>query len=375
MVHKGSLPQYGGLLIGVSILVAGYLLVPRLGRFVLHQGALMHTLDLVLEYLCIAGAWLVSEPYLLALPLVFWLEACHACWKPRIAIPATLLASLGILIAQVVMGTSTLPAVLVVIVSWLSGYGFHREFQHRIAALEAKLATRKLQIKNKNKLLSTLSHELRTPLTVIQTSTEILQEQRPGPVNQMQSRFLESTQANVRRMIRLVENILAQIKVEHTLFSLDRRLVDIRVIIRRVIRNMEPFLDDQQQQIRYTFENLIDPVNADDKWIEQVLINLIHNASKHIGEGGRILIALKQNEQCQIISVSDNGSVSETDDRPRILTEFYQGKDSRNDINDGAGLGLAIVRDIIEKHGGKVYISSVPQQGTTISFTLPLGGS
>ncbi len=246
-----------------------------------------------------------------------------------------------------------------------------RQEREQIVSLKQEITTQRLQIQNKNKLLSTLSHELRTPLTVIQTSTEILQEERPGPINETQKKFLDSTNANVRRMIRLVENILAQVKVEHTLFSLEKQEMDIRIVIRRVIRNMRPILDNQHQEVRYAFDNMIDHVYADDKWIEQVLINLIHNASKHVGSHGTILVTVKQNEQCMIVSVSDNGSGIDRDERPMIFNEFYQGRNTDNNILNGAGLGLAIVKDIIKKHGGKIYVSSVPKQGTMVSFTLP----
>jgi signal transduction histidine kinase len=252
-----------------------------------------------------------------------------------------------------------------------AGIILSKQERQELKVLEQERRTHLLQIQNKNKLLSTLAHELRTPLTVIQTSTEILQEGRPGDVNETQKRFLDSTHANVRRMIRLVENILAQIKVEHTLFSLEKQQMDIRTVIRRVIRNMGPFLDDQRQEVRYAFSNTIDHVLADDKWIEQVMINLIHNSSKHVGPGGSILVSVKQNELCVVVSVSDNGSGIDRRERPMIFDEFFQGTDTKNDIGNGAGLGLAIVRDIIEKHDGKVYISSSAGHGTIVSFTLP----
>lgn len=359
--------------VGLTCCYTVYGLIPRFFGYQLHTGSIFRLVDHYIELLLIASALFAFDPLLYSVPLVVWVFLLMGMVKGRLAGLLGLLPLLFIAFLSVYLVPSPRQVLLVLLFSSAGGFLLLSIHRQSVEGLEAELSTQELQIRNKNKLLSTLSHELRTPLTVIQTSTEILQEQRPGPVNETQRRFLDSTHANVRRMIRLVENILAQIKVEHTLFSLEKRTIDTRVIIRRVIRNMDPFLEDQGQKVRYTFDTMVDPVKADDKWIEQVLINLIHNASKHIGQKGTILIALKQNEQCQIISVSDNGSGIDREERPKIFSEFYQGKDAENDINDGVGLGLAIVRDIIEKHGGKVYISSVQHQGTTISFTLPLG--
>ncbi len=363
----------------LALTVAGWLLalllytsLTRIRTMRLHTRALP---DLLVEFPVLAYAVLFLQPVFFLMFIIIWYYRLfervsgYAVYVSAAVTWALLLLPPLTGISPVPAGQSLyIPGILLAL--WLGYLLAHQEHED-ISQLQADVSRLRLQIRNKNKLLSTLSHELRTPLTVIQTSTEILQEERPGPVNETQKRFLDSTHANVRRMIRLVENILAQIKVEHTLFTLEKSEMDIRMVIRKVIRNMKPFIDDQKQEIRYSFPNMIDHVMADDKWIEQVLINLIHNASKHVSSGGHILVTVKQNEQCVVVSVNDDGSGIDRDERPKIFAEFYQGKDTRNDIMNGAGLGLAIVEDIIERHDGKVYISSVLGQGTTISFTLP----
>jgi len=137
---------------------------------------------------------------------------------------------------------------------------------------------------------------------------------------------------------------------------------------------MLPFIDSRDQKLKYTYPNLLSKTIADENWIQQVLINLIHNASKHVGTNGRIIISVTENEQCIVVSVSDDGSGIVNKEKPKIFSEFYQGSESEDENMDGVGLGLSIVKNVIEKHNGKVYVGSVAGLGTTLSFTLPKEG-
>lgn len=257
------------------------------------------------------------------------------------------------------------------LLSLAAGIGLFLHTQSREAEQERAIVTLQEQIKAKNKLLSTLSHELRTPLTVIKSSTEILLEERAGPIPVKQKQFLTATHDNVKRMIRLMENILARIKIEHAWFIMDSRPVNLRTIIRKVCRDMQPFVEEHGQTIRYTYPNQLSKAIADINWIEQVFINLIHNASKHIPDGGQIVISVQENEQCIVVSVSDNGTGIGNSEITKVFSEFYQAEDTGSNNLDGAGIGLAVVKDVVEKHKGKVYLGSVSGLGTTLSFTLP----
>ncbi len=226
-------------------------------------------------------------------------------------------------------------------------------------------------VDNKNKLLSTLTHELRTPLAVIRTSNELVMEERPGPLNSTQKALVSSSLENTKRLNDLVENILSQVKVEFAWFDMKRQPLDLRKIIRKTAVDIKPFLDSKKQTLRYNYPSLLSKTLGDRRWLEQVLLNLIHNGSKNSTEGSEITVQLQENEQCLVVSVHDRGSGIEKKEIPHVFNEFYQSSDPGRDQNEGAGLGLTIVRDIIKKHKGEVYISSLPGSGTTVSFTLP----
>ena len=229
----------------------------------------------------------------------------------------------------------------------------------------------KSMVDSKNRILSTLTHELRTPLAVIKTSTELLQEERPGPINDTQRTLLNSSLENTNRLNALVENILSQVKVEFSWFSMTRKTIDLKELIRKTALDIRPFLNTHKQELTYSYPPLLSRISGDERWLQQVLLNLIHNASKNSGEGSTLSIDVHENEETVVVTVHDQGRGIADHEISRVFNEFYQSRDPSKDLTEGAGLGLTIVKNIIEKHGGRVYISSRPGGGTSVSFTLP----
>ena len=286
-------------------------------------------------------------------------------------------ALLLVILAGSIFFASGVTIVVALVPAVSMGFVFYGASRDRSADMQAEIDAQQSQIDGKNKLLSTLAHELRTPLAVIKTSSEILLEERPGKINPTQKKFLKAVRDNSKRMSRFIDSILASIKIEYAWFRMKKKKQDLRPVIKKVCIDLEPFIKSREQTIKYSYPNLLSKTVIDDNWIQQVLINLIHNASKHIEPGGRIAVTVKENEQCIVVSVSDDGSGIRKDDRPQIFSEFYQGNenpDKQEESINGVGLGLSIVKNVIEKHGGEVYVGSVPGMGTTLSFTLPKAG-
>lgn len=222
-----------------------------------------------------------------------------------------------------------------------------------------------------DRMLATLAHEIRTPLTIMQTTENVLMEQIPGPLNARQKKFLESIYINTQRLITFSENMLTLLKLERDWKPDTAKTIDLRLLIRQVADAMEPMITIRNQQIKCTFPSLVSRPKADEAWIRQVLINLIHNASKHTDEEGTILISVTQDDQQVVVTVTDNGRGLLGEERETLFREFYQENGDIQAYQDGFGLGLSIVRTIIERHQGHVYITSSKQMGTMVSFTLP----
>lgn len=223
------------------------------------------------------------------------------------------------------------------------------------------------------RLLATLGHEIRTPLTVMQTTQTLLMEQSAGELNKKQMGFVESLYINTQRLITFSEQLLSWIKLEKD-WQVDlSQPIDLRHITRQVLTTLGPQLEIRKQEVSLQFPGLLAQPKGDEGWIHQVLVNLVHNASKHTKEGGIIIISVTQDDHQVVVNVTDNGQGISLAGREALFQEFFQEHTGTN--QDGFGLGLAIVRNVIAKHHGKVYISSSPNQGTMVSFSLPLEGA
>ncbi|AEV30174.1 signal transduction histidine kinase [Sphaerochaeta pleomorpha str. Grapes] len=220
-------------------------------------------------------------------------------------------------------------------------------------------------------MLATLAHEIRTPLTIMQTTENVLLEEIPGPLNARQKKFMDSIFINTQRLIAFSENMLTLLKLERDWQPDLSKTIDLRNLIRQVVEIMEPMLASKTQYIKCSFPSLLSHPKADEAWIRQVLINLVHNASKHTDGQGSILISVTQDESQVVVTVTDNGHGLLGRQRETLFKEFYQEKQDMKEYQDGFGLGLTIVRMIIERHHGQVYITSSRQQGTMVSFSLP----
>jgi signal transduction histidine kinase len=112
-------------------------------------------------------------------------------------------------------------------------------------------------------------------------------------------------------------------------------------------------------------------LNLDSDRIEQVLHNLLSNAERYTPEGGRITLAVEDRPSEIIVSVADTGKGISPEELPRIFERFYRGEQSRSRRHGGAGLGLAIAKQLVEAHGGRIWAESPPGKGTKVSFALP----
>lgn len=220
-------------------------------------------------------------------------------------------------------------------------------------------------------LQSMLAHEIRTPLTIMQTTTNLLLEEIPGPLNTRQKQFVKSNYEYTQRLITFSENMLTLLKFEKEFEIKGSEKLNIRLITQDIVAFFGPLLQIKGQTIRYSFPALLNNPIGDESLIRQVFINLIHNAVKHTREGGYIVISVTQDDDQMVVSISDNGEGVEGEGRENLFREFYQEKGSHDEFQDGFGLGLSIARQIIQKHGGNVYITSVKDKGTIVSFTLP----
>lgn len=222
----------------------------------------------------------------------------------------------------------------------------------------------------KTAFLSTVSHELRTPLNSIRGFVEIILSGRTGPLSPLQQDFLESVQESTKQLHRLVEDIMQLSLAEAGKLRLECYATDIGELLARVARQLQPQAETAGVTLRMTPSPPLS-IECDPARIEQVLANLIGNAIKFTPAGGRVEVAVTDEDGGACIAVTDTGPGIPLDERPRVFDRLYQVEHGLNRQFGGVGLGLTIVKHLVEGHGGQVRLTSEIGVGSTFAVWLP----
>ena len=222
--------------------------------------------------------------------------------------------------------------------------------------------------KTRRDFIANVSHELRTPLTSIQGYAETLLDSGGGNGNTRE--FLEIIRKNASRMSRLTEDLLTLARVEsgETEFALQPH--PAADLLREAQQNFQEMLKSSGMEVEIA-ESTPAAVQADDDAVQQVLTNLIDNASKYAG-GGRIVLGAREFADEVEFYVRDFGAGIASEHLPRLFERFYRVDKARSRESGGTGLGLAIAKHIVLAHGGRIRVESTLGHGSTFFFTLPL---
>ena len=225
----------------------------------------------------------------------------------------------------------------------------------------------------KTEFLAHVSHELRTPMASIQEGTHLLLDEIPGPLVQEQRTTLRIMADSSRRLIHLISTILDLSKMEAGMMEYRIVPVDFQRIGEVSINKVRLLADSKHVQL--VLENIGERswVKADASRLEQVLDNLLSNALKFSPEGGVVTVQVKPDLQAGVleVTVSDTGPGIAPEDLPHIFERFYQGR-TKGKHTAGSGLGLALVKKVVEAHGGRIWIESAKGKGVTVRFILRL---
>jgi signal transduction histidine kinase len=230
------------------------------------------------------------------------------------------------------------------------------------------------------------SHELRTPLTSIRLWVEALQSgAQKDP--EMAAHSLGEIAQQTERLSHMVDQLLDLSRLESGLVSIERVPTDVAGYVRGVVAELAPQFEAKGQSVGLDLDDALPRVPLDPDQMHRALINLLDNANKYAPPGGEIRVTTAPDSGPEAqdpapferfptwvrISISDTGPGIAEQDLPHVFDRFYRGQQARSGSEKGAGLGLAIVRCIVEtQHGGKAWIESTPGQGTTVHLALPL---
>jgi signal transduction histidine kinase len=239
-----------------------------------------------------------------------------------------------------------------------------RALRERAEALEAA-------DRLKSGFVSNISYELRTPLNTIIGFAEILANQYFGPLNARQAEYCSGILVSSERLLTIINDILDLASIEAGRMSLDRRSVQLRTVLEGVGTLTRDWLRNHDLQLTIECDTSLPPVEVDERRLKQALCNLVSNALNFTPPGGAIVLSGQIEGDRAVIVVADTGVGIAHEDQARVFKEFERGPSSLG-RRTGAGLGLSLVKRIIELHGGSVEIDSAPSRGTTVTCLVPV---
>jgi signal transduction histidine kinase len=228
------------------------------------------------------------------------------------------------------------------------------------------------QADRKDAFLAMLAHELRNPLAPIRNAVQILR--LIGTSGSKADKAHDIIERQVGQLVRLVDDLLDVSRVSRGKVTLHRETIDLRDVARHALDTSQPLLGARGHAVQLSLPSEPVRVLGDAGRLAQALSNLLNNAAKYTDAGGRVEVAVTQEEEA-VITVRDNGRGLDAADQARVFEMFYQAERDLDRSEGGLGLGLALVKRLVELHGGTVRAQSPGRGlGSVFSVRLPLGG-
>ena len=264
--------------------------------------------------------------------------------------------------------------VILMVVVWRLAYQLYRQDLTRAVAERERneaLAALRLADERKNEFLAMLAHELRNPLAPISTAANLLRSVYAGDPGQVR-RTSEIIGRQVSHMVHLVDDLLDVSRVTRGIIELDRRTIDLRHTVAAALEQVQPLMELKRQRLRTDLPESKVLVEGDDKRLIQVLANLLGNAAKYTPEEGSVLLTVRIEGDAALMVVQDDGIGIAPELLADVFGLFTQARRTPDRAEGGLGLGLALVKNLVELHGGQVAVASDgPGRGSTFTVTLP----
>lgn len=219
----------------------------------------------------------------------------------------------------------------------------------------------------KTEFVATASHELKTPLTSIGMSMEMIEERHGDELPERDRELLEGTVEDIDRLKALVDDLLDLSKIESGQMEMEVASVSVELLFQKATQALRSQAEGQDVALTTEAPDDLPEVRADPTKITWVLNNLVSNALRYTEAGGHIRLSAQASGPAVELSVADDGAGIPYALQPKIFDKFVQVDDERS---SGTGLGLSICKEIVEAHGGRIWVDSTPGDGSTFTFTL-----
>jgi len=239
-----------------------------------------------------------------------------------------------------------------------------------LAIVLLSVAAERRTSRMKSEFIANVSHELKTPLSLIRMFGELLATgKHKGPESSKE--YAEIITREAERLSHLIDNVLDFARIERGKASYDFTEGRLDDVIERALDLARYRVEKEKMRLRTDIQPGLPPVRMDENAMTLVLLNLVDNAVKYAAEGKEIDVRLYRTPGGLTLSVRDRGPGIPIEEQPRIFERFYRARTARDRNVRGSGIGLALVKHIVEAHGGRLAVESVPGQGATFTVALP----
>jgi signal transduction histidine kinase len=226
--------------------------------------------------------------------------------------------------------------------------------------------------KAKTEFVSLASHQLRTPLTSIGWYAEMLLAEDAGSINDEQKNYLNEIYKGNQRMVELVNSLLNVSRIDLGTFAIDPEAVNLEMLAQSVAQEQRPQTVAKKITLTLELAQSLPTMNADPKLLRIILQNLLSNAIKYTPDEGNVTLRINSKDKKVFIEVADTGYGVPDDQKDKIFTKLFRADNVREKDTEGTGLGLYLVKAIVEETGGSVWFESEQNKGTTFFVTLPI---
>lgn len=226
------------------------------------------------------------------------------------------------------------------------------------------------QDRSRHDFVATVSHDLRTPLTSVISCLELLADSAADRLDEQETGLLAAVHRNAHRMLDLVSDLLTLSVVEASTLTLRREPVSLTRVVERALAAVAPGVAGRHLDLRAVLPEEPLAVDGDVDYLERALVNLLTNAVKFTPDDGHIVVLAGRSGDCVVLRVTDTGVGIPAYELARVFQRFFRSALTRDEV-PGTGLGLTIVKAVVEAHGGRIEVRSEQGAGTEFTVTLP----